>query len=201
MVNDTYVANITGNTVPTSSLPLILSSVDVGATVLADWIFIKKYVEPEPSHGIWSPETVDGAPASNFEGEPRWGYDNATVYFISTSTGVINSYAWDFNEDTVTDCTCSTCNYTYTSPGTYSVSLETVNGVGSDTDIKPDYIYLMSYPTPTPTPTPCPTCRDALTETVDVGAAGAAGTLITMMYVVIFVGMFSGLYMVWNWIR
>ena len=61
-----------------------------------------------------------------------------TTYFhdISTSTGTITSWAWDFNNTGTTNSTTQISSYTYPSAGTYHVKLTiTVGGCTSDTII------------------------------------------------------------------
>jgi PKD repeat protein len=76
-------------------------------------------------HTIHVKET---APVADFTYTPASGAAPLTVTFNSgSSTGVINSYAWDFNNDGATDSTAANPTYTYITAGTYSVKL-TVTG-------------------------------------------------------------------------
>jgi PKD repeat protein len=53
---------------------------------------------------------------------------------------VINSYAWDFNNDGTTDSTDQNPSYTYTASGTYSVKLTVTGPDYSDEEIKSNII-------------------------------------------------------------
>ncbi|HOT02890.1 MAG TPA: DUF3344 domain-containing protein [Methanolinea sp.] len=80
------------------------------------------------------------APVAGFTYTPASGAAPLTVSFTSTSTGVINSYAWDFNNDGTTDSTLQNPTWTYSTAGTYSVKL-TVNGPDySDEELKENII-------------------------------------------------------------
>lgn len=67
------------------------------------------------------------APVADFTYTPASGSAPLTVAFTDASTGVVNSYAWDFNNDGTTDSTLQNPSHEYTAAGTYSVKL-TVTG-------------------------------------------------------------------------
>ena len=48
----------------------------------------------------------------------------------STGTGPL-TYAWDFNNDGITDNTTQSPSYTYSTAGVYSVNLTVANSVGT----------------------------------------------------------------------
>lgn len=58
------------------------------------------------------------------------------INFTSTSTDAI-TYAWDFNNDGISDAFTPTPFYSYVNPGTYNVRLIVVNDCGSDTIVLP----------------------------------------------------------------
>lgn len=62
-----------------------------------------------------------------------------TVKFTDLSTGAF-SWQWDFNGDGVIDSTAKNPVYTYSSYGSYNVSLNISNRIGSDSEIKSNYI-------------------------------------------------------------
>ncbi len=86
---------------------------------------------------------------ANFSAEPLSGDAPLTVQFTDESSiycDDILSWAWDFNYDGTVDSYEENPQWTYTEPGTYTVSL-TVNGSKSkyiDTEIKIDYINVYS---------------------------------------------------------
>ena len=50
------------------------------------------------------------------------------------------TYAWDFNNDGITDNTTQSPLCTYTSAGTYTVNLTVTNSAGSDSEVRTGYI-------------------------------------------------------------
>ena len=56
------------------------------------------------------------------------------------------TYAWDFDNDGITDNTTQSPLYTYTSAGTYTVNLTVTNSVGADSEVKTGYISVTSVP-------------------------------------------------------
>ncbi len=87
---------------------------------------------------------VYAAPDADFHAQPRVGLEPLTVHFFDDSTGYVDSWEWDFDNDGVVDSTEPNPVYTYTEPGVYTVRLRvsgTLNGVTkSDWEIKTDYI-------------------------------------------------------------
>jgi PKD repeat protein len=79
----------------------------------------------------------DGTLLADFTGTPTSGAVPLTVTFTDQSIGA-TSWSWDFG-DTGTS-TDKNPIYTYTSVGTYTVTLTVYNATGSDTEIKTDYI-------------------------------------------------------------
>ena len=83
------------------------------------------------------------APVAQFSGTPLSGSVPLTVAFdASSSTGTITSYAWDFDNNGVTDYTGTipTASYTYAAAGTYTVKLTVTGPGGSDNEVKTNYI-------------------------------------------------------------
>jgi len=77
-------------------------------------------------------------PAANFSATPTLGTYPLTVSFTDQSTGIIDTYSWNFGDGT----TSYTRNPThkYNIPGTYTVSLTVTGPGGSDTETKTNYI-------------------------------------------------------------
>ncbi|RLA92170.1 MAG: hypothetical protein DRG69_09220, partial [Deltaproteobacteria bacterium] len=62
------------------------------------------------------------------------------IQFTDQSTGTPTSWEWDFDNDGTIDSTDENPVYTYTSAGTYTVSLTVSDGTNNDTETKTDYI-------------------------------------------------------------
>ncbi len=95
-------------------------------TVYIDEMYFLSDAQPQP-------------PAADFVATPTSGTAPLDVQFTDTSTGVPTSWSWDFGDGTGTS-TQQNPLYTYTTVGTYSVTLIATNAQGSDTETKVDYI-------------------------------------------------------------
>jgi len=81
-------------------------------------------------------------PDAEFSGTPRRGVAPLRVRFTDESTGSVESWLWDFGDDTTS--TRQNPTHTYTNPGSYDVSL-TVTGLGdTDTETKTKYITVLT---------------------------------------------------------
>ncbi len=78
------------------------------------------------------------APATDFSGTPTSGDSPLTVNFSDLSTNSPTSWAWDFGDGGTS--TAQNPEYTYITPGTYTVTLTATNSGGSNTETKTDYI-------------------------------------------------------------
>jgi len=65
---------------------------------------------------------------------------NFTDLSIADPNQPITVWEWDFNNDGTVDATDQNPSFTYSSNGTYSVSLTVSNGIDSETKIRNDYI-------------------------------------------------------------
>ena len=81
---------------------------------------------------------VPVAPVAAFSNAtPRSGTAPLTVEFTDESTGILPlTYAWDFDNDGVTDSTAQSPSHVYSMHGTYTVNLTVTNIVGSDSEVK-----------------------------------------------------------------
>ena len=87
------------------------------------------------------------APGAAFTADPLSGTAPLTVQFTDASTGTAPfTYAWDFNNDGITDNTTQSPSYTYATAGTYTVNLTVTNGAGSDSELKTDHIIVSEAP-------------------------------------------------------
>jgi PKD repeat protein len=69
-----------------------------------------------------------------------------SVDFTDQSTNVPNSWSWTFEGGTPGSSTAENPTVTYSTPGTYTVSLLAGNAAGSDTETKVDYIFVAEKP-------------------------------------------------------
>ena len=87
------------------------------------------------------------APFSAFTSDIQTGNAPLTVMFTNQSTGTEPlTYAWDFDNNGTVDNTDPSCNFTYTVPGTYTVTLTVTNRAGSDIEQKTGYITVNPAP-------------------------------------------------------
>jgi PKD repeat protein len=84
-------------------------------------------------------------PTAAFSANPVSGTAPLLVQFTDASTGTAPlSYAWDFNNDGLTDNTTQSPSYTYATAGTYTVNLTVTNEAGSDFEVKTGHITVNS---------------------------------------------------------
>ncbi|MTK64220.1 MAG: PKD domain-containing protein, partial [Methanobacterium sp.] len=98
-------------------------------------------------HLKWSNDASSGynvqgipKPVAGFSTDVNNGVSPLTVQFNDQSTGNITSYAWDFNNDSIIDSTSANPSWTYSTPGTYTVTEIVTGPGGSNTLIKNDLI-------------------------------------------------------------
>lgn len=83
--------------------------------------------------------TVNEHPEAGFSSNITSWVSPLTAQFTDLSTNVF-SWEWDFNGDGVIDSTAQNPVYTYASYGNYNVSLNVSNRIGSDIEIKSNYV-------------------------------------------------------------
>lgn len=83
-------------------------------------------------------------PEARFTSSPQSGIAPLTVHFTDQSTGEINGWEWDFDNDGTIDSTEQSPSHIYETSGTYSVSLKVTGANGSDTETKVEYIEVES---------------------------------------------------------
>ncbi len=87
------------------------------------------------------------APVAAFSANTTSGVAPLTVAFTDASTGTgPKTYQWDFTNDGSIDATTPDAIHTYASAGTYTVNLTVTNAVGSDSEVKTNYITVTSSP-------------------------------------------------------
>ncbi|MCE5213695.1 MAG: DUF3344 domain-containing protein [Methanobacterium sp.] len=90
-------------------------------------------------------EEYTAPPIADFTADTTSGFEPLTVNFTDNSTGFINSWAWDFNNDDVTDSNVQNPTYTYTIPGTYTVKLTLTGPGGTVSETKTNYIAVIPH--------------------------------------------------------
>lgn len=83
-------------------------------------------------------------PEANFTTAPTEGVAPLEIQFSDQSVGEIDAWNWDFDNDGVVDSVLQNPRYTYTEPGTYTVSLTVENSGGSDYKTKINYLRVTS---------------------------------------------------------
>lgn len=116
----------------------------LGVTGIATDVAGEKY---QPS---WSPDGFTLAftylsnslpvPAANFTAVPRTGTAPLTVRFTDISTNSPTAWKWTFGDGSPVNSTQKNPVHTYTAAGTYAVTLNATNGMGSNTSTKTAYI-------------------------------------------------------------
>ena len=89
------------------------------------------------------------APAASFSGSPTSGLAPLPVTFTDASTGSISNRFWSFGDGNTTNVTIAGVSHTYTTAGTYSVTLTVSGPCGSNTITQTNYITVNSCPAPT----------------------------------------------------
>lgn len=79
-------------------------------------------------------------PVANFTADHVEGDISFAVQFTDASTNTPTSWSWDFNGDGIEDSKEQNPQYTYSTPGSYTVSLTVSNVDGSNSLTKEDYI-------------------------------------------------------------
>ena len=104
-----------------------------------------------PTHmiALTSGNCAIGSPTADFSATPTSSCSAPlTVIFTDQSVGSPTSWAWDINNDGITDYTTQSPTHTYTIAGTYAVKLIATNTNGSNTIIKTNYITVGSAALP-----------------------------------------------------
>ncbi len=82
-----------------------------------------------------------GSPVASFTSNVTTGVMPLKVQFTDTSTGTAPlTYAWDFDNNGVTDSTVKNPVFTYPAAGSYTVKLNVTNSAGSNTSTRINYI-------------------------------------------------------------
>ena len=87
-------------------------------------------------------------PVANFTANVTSGLAPLAVAFNDTSAGEPTSWSWDFENDGVVDSTEQNPTFTYTTVGTYTVSLTVTKAETSNTETKTGYIAVYNSSSP-----------------------------------------------------
>ena len=69
-----------------------------------------------------------------------------TVIFTSQVKGTVDTFAWDLDGDGLPDSTSQNPSFTYSEPGSFTVSLTATGPAGSDSEVKVDHIKTFTAP-------------------------------------------------------
>jgi PKD repeat protein/FtsP/CotA-like multicopper oxidase with cupredoxin domain len=83
---------------------------------------------------------VNSPPVADFTGTPETGVTPLTVVFTDGSSNGPTAWLWDFGDGNITNATMQHPVHTYSTAGTYTVSLIAYNVYGSGTATRTDYI-------------------------------------------------------------
>jgi len=84
--------------------------------------------------------STPAAPVAGFTGSPTSGGVPLVVNFTDSSTGSITAWSWNFGDGTTKTVDFPGFTHTYSSQGTYTVSLKVIGPGGSDTKNRTNYI-------------------------------------------------------------
>jgi len=114
-----------------------------------------------------------GAPDAEFTSSVTTGVVPLTVNFTDQSTGDAQAWAWDFDGDMQIDAQTRNPEYTYYTPGTYTVTLRATGPGGATLETKQDYIVALP---PSDTIASITPDSGRLGETLNVVVAGESFT-------------------------
>lgn len=116
----------------------------------APGIFSVRLTVTDALHGTRSrtlPDLVSVDPVdANFTASPRSGAVPLTVHFTDTSAGFVDTWAWDFDGDGLTDSTQQHPSWQYVNPGRYTVRLRSGNAGQADSETKLNFVFVSGPP-------------------------------------------------------
>jgi PKD repeat protein len=93
---------------------------------------------------LGAPPPPPEPPVANFTGSPTNGITPLTVNFTDNSSGSPTGWAWNFGDGGTS--TAQNPSHVYTVAGTYSVTLQATNSLGTNTITKANYITVTPPP-------------------------------------------------------
>jgi len=147
--------------------------------------------------GYISVDAAATAPVASFSGDPSSGTAPLSVEFTDTSANSPTTWTWDFGDGGTS--TLEEPTHTYTTAGTYTVSLTAANTAGSNTSIWTNYIGVSAAAGPvaqsTFAPVSTPTSTPALPDVSFDGTPTSGAAPLTVQ----FTGKSSGTPDSWAW--
>ncbi len=95
------------------------------------------------------PNAVSSPPVANFSATPTSVVAGNPVQFSDLSTNLPQSWSWSFQNGFPATSNLRNPTVTWSTPGTYSVTLTASNAYGSDSEVKVGYITVTAYTAPT----------------------------------------------------
>ncbi|MBI5852459.1 MAG: PKD domain-containing protein [Planctomycetes bacterium] len=89
---------------------------------------------------------------ANFTATPTIGAAPLLVNFTDTSLGLVTAWAWDFENDGITDSTQQNPAWLYATAGQYTVKLTASNSGQSDVELKTNLVFVTGQPVEPGTP-------------------------------------------------
>lgn len=121
-------------------------------------------------YGIGILGTYAQVPVPDFSASAVAGCGPLSITFTDLSTNTPFSWAWDFGNGQISNQ--QNPSVTYTTPGTYTVTLIAKNASGANSIRKTDYITVYPYPTPSFTADINVGCAPATVQFTDHSTAG-----------------------------
>jgi PKD repeat protein len=122
---------------------VIIVDMEVGAGIDYDTDMIDDLHPNENGYSkmadVWFDALEQILPVADFAGDPISGVHPLTVNFTDESTGTIDTWEWNFGDDSPLS-NAQNPNHTYENPGTYTVELTVTGSGGTDKETKTDYI-------------------------------------------------------------
>jgi PKD repeat protein len=110
-------------------------------------------------------------PVASFDATPDGGVEPLDVQFTDTSSGTIDSWEWDFDNDGVVDSTAQNPSYSYAA-GSWTAKLTVSGPAGSDSATAP----IVVTPVPSGTTLPFAPTDDAYVRSSSPNGTGGADT-------------------------
>jgi len=111
------------------------------------WGLVYSIGIPKPAYYAFAQQCdVTPPPAAAFTASPLTGRVPLGVQFTSTSTGLVETYQWDFGDGGTS--TAADPYHVFDLSGTYTVTLTVSGPGGSDSAVQPDLITVMPPPVP-----------------------------------------------------